>query len=96
MTGLHFEMLEELQKRSFLFEKDKNKKVFLYEATGSPTIDSLLLDIVNGVDFNLIKAKIDTEIKVKDYAKALVYIFQRLNDGNTFDADEVFNKFNKN
>ncbi len=96
MTSLHVEMLEELAKRAHLFKKDENKKVFLYESTGSTTIDLLLLDFVNGVDFNLIKIKIETEIKVKDYAKALVYIFQKLDDGDTFNADEIFNKFNRN
>ena len=96
MTSLHYNMLKELQKRSDLFLKEGNKKVFLYNSTGSPTIDSLLVDIVNGINFNLIKAKIVSEIKIKKYAEALVYTFQKLNDNEPFNAEEVFNKFNKN
>jgi hypothetical protein len=94
MTSLHHEMLEILAKRAELVLEQGTKEVLVYKSTGSPTIDSYLLDIVNQVSITIIQAKIESDFKSDKYTEALVYAFQKLNDKQTFNADEVFHMFN--
>jgi hypothetical protein len=96
MTGLHYEMLEILAKRADVVVENKDKKSLVYKSTGSSVIDNILVSIVNNTDFDLIKAKIKVDIKLGDYADALIYAFQQINECKTFDVDEVFIMFNEN
>ena len=96
MTSLHYEMLEILAKRADLVVENKDKKSLVYKSTGSSAIDAALLSVVNNDDFILIEAKIKANIKIENYVNALVYVFQKINDGESFVADEVFTMFTKN
>jgi hypothetical protein len=96
MTGLHYKMLEILAKRAEVLEETMDKKSLVYKSTGSSVIDNILVSIVNNTDFDLIKAKIKVDIKLGDYADALIYAFQQINECKTFVADEVFIMFNEN
>ena len=96
MTSLHFEMLEILAKRANVVIENKDKKSLVYKSTGSSVIDSVLVAVVNNTDFTIIEAKIKNGIKIDNYADALVYVFQKINDGESFVVDEVFTMFTKN
>ncbi len=96
MTSLHFEMLEILAKRADLVVENKDKKSLVYKSTGSLVIDDALIAVVNNTDFALIEAKIKVGVKIENYANALVYVFQKINDNESFVVDEVFTMFTKN
>ena len=96
MTSLHYEMLEILLKRVEMAIENENTQELVYTTTGSSTIDKYLLDIVNGINFSIIRAKIKSDFKSDDYADALVYVFQQINDNKSFNVDDVFSRFNRN